>query len=201
VIRALFLAATMLAVGAAGGVALRRPAPVTGDLAAGVGPAPGFDLTRQDGSSLSLEDLRGKAVVLSFAFTTCGDICPVAIYKLVWMQDQLGEAFGRDVHFVTITVDPVHDTADVLAEYAETIGADTGGWSFLTGRPDLVAQVVRRYGIYAKPATEGGIEHILLTSLIDREGVISVQYLGERFDAKEMLGDLRALMAGNEVSG
>lgn len=199
-IRSILFTALMFAVGAAGALVARHSGLFDAAPAVGTGPAPGFELTAQDGHRLALADLRGKAVVLSFAFTRCGDICPVAIYKLIWMQDELGPVFGEGVQFVTVTVDPEHDTPAVLADYAETIGARTEGWSFLTGPADRVAEVARRYGVYAKPAGEEGVDHILLTSLIDRDGVIRVQYLGERFDADEMLADIRALIAG-EVSG
>lgn len=200
-IRTVLAVAIMFTLGAAGTYALRQPQETPEAPAVGTGPAPAFELMATDGALLSLDDLRGKVVLLSFAFTRCGDICPVAIYKLTWMQDKFGAAFGDNVHFVTITVDPGHDTAPVLADYADQIGADPRGWSFLTGTAHEIRQVARSYGIYAAPAKDDQVAHILLTSLIDRDGVIRMQYLGERFDAEEMLGDLMALIAGRELSG
>jgi len=199
-IRGAILVAVMFAVGAAGAMVVHQLGGSAPPPAAGTGPAPEFSLTATDGRGLALSDLRGKVVALSFAFTACSDICPVAIHKLIWMQDELGAEFGKDVHFVTITLDPEHDTTEVLADYADQIGAEPGGWSFLTGTPGQIREITRRYGVYARPDPDGVIEHILLTSLIDRDGVIRVQYLGERFEAAKMLGDLRALVA-MEVSG
>ena len=195
-IRGLILAIVMFAVGAAGAVALHQARTSASAPSVGTGPAPGFELTAANGRAFALEDLRSKVVVLSFAFTACTDICPVAIHKFAWMQEELGPQFGADVQFVTITLDPEHDTAEVLAEYADRIGADPRGWSFLTGSPARIREITDRYGVYARSNDEGVVEHILLTSLIDRDGVIRTQYLGERFSAKEMLGDLRALIAG-----
>ena len=192
-IRAIVFAAAMFAVGAAGAMVVRHiddnPRSV------GTGPAPLFTLTAQDGKPVSLVDLRGKTVVLSFAFTTCGLVCPIAMGKFVDIQNKLGPAFGRDVRFVTVTIDPRHDTTEVLADYAHNIGAKTSGWSFLTGSEDAVQKVARRYGVYARPDGQGSVEHIQLTTLIDRDGVIRLQYLGERFDSSEMLSDIRAMVA------
>lgn len=195
-IRSILFTALTFAVGAAGAYTLRQAQSPAAMHAVGTGPAPGFELTAVDGRALALEDLRGKVVVLSFAFTTCTDICPVAIYKLTWIMDELGAQFGNDVHFVTVTVDPERDTPDVLAEYADHMGADPRGWSLLTGPPNRIREVTERYGVFVRPNDAGQVEHILLTSLIDREGVIRTQYLGERFAAEEMLGDVRALIAG-----
>ena len=74
-----------------------------------IGPAPAFSLTTQDGSALSLADLRGKVVVVNFIFTNCADTCPLLTAKLVIIQDQLGSKFGAAVFFVSITVDPKVD--------------------------------------------------------------------------------------------
>jgi len=198
--RTLVAIVTMLAVVAVGAVVVRQfalgddPVPAAVAAAAAGDLAPSFVLTDQDGREVALADLGGKVVVVSFVFTRCADICPVAIYKLVWIQDELGARFGRDVGFVTITIDPEHDTAPVLAEYADQVGADPAGWRFLTGPEKRIREITRRYGVYAKPDETGSVNHILLTSLVDRDGVIRLQYLGERFDAKEMLADLRALL-------
>jgi protein SCO1/2 len=200
-IRTALAVVVMFGVGAAGAYAVRQAQSPPEGPAVGTGSAPGFELIQTDGAPLALDDLRGMVVLLSFAFTRCGDICPVAISKLTWIQDEFGAAFGDDVHFVTVTVDPGHDAPEVLANYADQIGADPRGWSFLTGTEGQIRRVARSYGVYAASAKKGLVDHILLTSLIDRDGVIRMQYLGEHFDAEEMLGDLRVLIAGSELSG
>ena len=159
-----------------------------------IGPAPAFALTDQAGRALALADLRGKALAVSFIFTTCSDSCPILTAKMADVKRRLGTDFGPRVNFVSITVDPLNDTPARLRSYASAHGADVPGWHFLTGKPDEIADVVRRYGAFARPSDRGGIEHLFLTTLIDRRGNLRVQYLGWRFDSDEMSRDLRSLL-------
>jgi protein SCO1/2 len=55
--------------------------------------------------------------------------------------------------------------------------------------------VTRRYGVFARKQPRGDVDHTFLTSLIDRQGTLRVQYLGVRYDADEMLRDLRSLVS------
>jgi protein SCO1 len=165
------------------------------DMLPRVGPAPDFALTAQDGATFSLAALRGRVVALNFVFTRCTDVCPTATDKMVGIQEELGAAFGRDVAFVSVSVDPEHDTPQVLAEYGRAFGCDLSGWTFLTGPAAAIVEVARSYGVYSGRRRDGAIEHVMLTSLIDRAGNLRVQYLGERFDPDELLADLRALVA------
>lgn len=157
-----------------------------------MGPAPQFALTSDAGERVSLADLRDKVLAVTFIYATCKDSCPVLTAKMVGVQRRLGADFGARVRFVAITVDPEVDTPAVLKVYGDAIGADRGGWSFLTGSPEEIATVVREYGAFARRAARG-VDHLYLTSLIDRAGAMRVQYLGYRFDPDEMLRDLRAL--------
>ena len=159
-----------------------------------IGPAPDFSLTSQDGAPVSLRDYRGRVVAVTFIFATCIDTCPLLTAKMAGVQEDLGEAFGPRIAFVSITVDPEHDTPAVLKNYAETFGADLKGWAFLTGAPAEIDAVGDRYGIYAAKATNGGVDHTFLTSIIDQQGNLRVQYLGVRFDPDEFKHDLLGLL-------
>ena len=184
VVRRLLLA-VLLAPTLAGGQ--RQPLPIMGE-------APAFVLVDQRGHSLSLADLRGKVLALSFVFTTCSDTCPIVTAKLADVQRRLGGEFGRRVRFVSISVDPLTDTPERLRAYAAKFNADTPGWSFLTGTPAQIEDVVRRFGAYTRRAENGTVDHLNLTSLIDSQGRLRVQYLGYRFRVDEMLSDLQALL-------
>jgi protein SCO1/2 len=159
-----------------------------------IGPAPDFALTSQDGERVTLADYRGKVVAVAFIFTTCPDICPLLTANMVRVQDELGADFGTKIAFISITVDPERDTPDVLKEYAEMFGANLEGWTFLTGDRAAVKDVGRRYGIFAAKAAGGEVDHTLLTSLVDRQGVLRLQYIGARFDLEEFRGDLLKLV-------
>ena len=159
-----------------------------------IGPAPQFTLTSQDGKPFALADLRGKAVVVAFIYTECPDICPMLTQKMVEVQDELGANFGAKIAFVSISLDPEHDTPEVLTDYAQFWGAKPEGWSFLTGSPEAVRDVTRRYGVFFAKKEDGSVDHTQLTSLVDAEGQIRVQYLGARFDPEEFRQDLMSLV-------
>jgi protein SCO1/2 len=159
-----------------------------------VGRAPDFALTTQSGERLSLTDLRGKVLAVTFIYATCKDTCPVLTAKMATLQRRLGADFGPRVRFVSVTVEPEVDTPAVLTAYAQRFDADPVGWSFLTGTGAEIGDVVRRYGAFAKRVRPGEVDHLFLTSLVDRRGMLRVQYLGYRFDADEMLRDLRSLL-------
>jgi len=158
-----------------------------------IGAAPDFALTSQDGAEVTLRDFRGKVVAVSFIYTSCPDVCPMLSDKLARVQDALGSDFGSKIAFVSITTDPERDTPEVLKEYAEALDADLAGWSFLTGQPAAVLEVARRYGVAVAPAADGQVDHTLLTTLVDRQGDMRVQYLGYRFDPEEFRRDLQSL--------
>ena len=159
-----------------------------------IGPAPTFTLTSQDGTPVALADLRGKVVALTFIYTACPDICPLLTQKMVQVQDELGADFGKKIAFVSISLDPEHDTPEVLKDYAQFWGAKPDGWSFLTGSPEAVRDVTRRYGVFFAKKEDGSVDHTQLTSLVDAEGEIRVQYLGARFDPEEFRQDLLSLV-------
>jgi protein SCO1/2 len=159
-----------------------------------IGPAPPFTLTSQDGAAVTLGWLRGKVVALSFIYTGCPDICPMLTQKMVDVQDALGADFGTKIAFVSITLDPERDTPEVLKDYAQFWGAKPQGWSFLTGSLEAVRDVTRRYGVFFAKKEDGSVEHSQLTTLIDAEGQMRVQYLGARFDPEEFRHDLMSLV-------
>jgi protein SCO1/2 len=160
-----------------------------------IGPAPPFALTTQDNRPLALSHLRGKVVAITFLFTGCGDTCPILTAKLVGIQRQLEAAEASGVRFVAITLTPETDTPEVLRRYAQLHGADLTRWSFLTGDWDHIHALARQYGVYAKKqAGKNAVDHAFLTSIVDRRGVIRVQYMGVRFKPEELLSDLRGLL-------
>jgi protein SCO1 len=166
-----------------------------------MGAAPDFRLTGQDGRAVALRDFHGRALVVSFIYTACPDYCPLLTAKLVGVQEALGDAFGKEVAFVSITVDPGLDTPEVLEHYALSHGADLDGWHFLTGEPETIEAVTRAYGVFAMKASNDLVDHTFLTSLVDTEGRLRVQYLGYRFAPEAFMADLLGLVGGGLVGG
>jgi protein SCO1 len=157
--------------------------------------APEFTLTNQDGKRLGLKDLRSKVLAITFIFASCADTCPLLTAKMAGLQSRLGSDFGSTVYFISITVDPERDKPQVLKRYAEAFNVNPAGWAFLTGTPAEIRDVAKRYGIYAKKTSRGDVDHTFLTSLVDHNGTLRVQYMGTQFNPDEMLRDLQSLIA------
>jgi len=159
-----------------------------------IGPAPEFTLTSQDGEKFALANLRGKVVAVTFIYTSCTSTCPVLTPMMSFVQDQLGADFGAKIAFVSITVDPERDTPEVLKEYAQAFGANLAGWSFVTGSSEAIQDVRRRYGVFALKAANGNVDHTFLTSIVDRRGILRVQYVGVGFYLNEFRRDLLSVL-------
>jgi protein SCO1 len=159
-----------------------------------IAPAPRFTLTSQDGKPIALADLRGKVVAVTFIFTLCSATCPVLTPMMSLVQDRLGPDFDTNVAFISVTIDPERDTPEILKLYAQMHGADVPGWHFLTGETSIIHDLTRRYGVFAAKTADGDIEHSFLTSIVDRNGIIRVQYLGVRFDPEEFRRDILSLL-------
>jgi protein SCO1/2 len=159
-----------------------------------IGEAPDFDLRAEDGTKVALRHYRGKVVAVTFIFASCSATCPTMTAKMATVQDDLETAFGPKVAFLSITVDPEHDTPEVLKDYAHAFGANSVGWHFLTGSPRAIADVKRRYGVFAANSPDRELEHTNLISIIDPRGKLRVQYLGVRFDPDELRRDLLSLV-------
>ena len=105
---------------------------------------PPFALTRQDGTVFTHDQLKGKVWIADFVFTRCSGPCPMMTNRMSQLEKKLRERNDwGDIHLVTFTVDPTHDTPDVLREYAAAIGADTERWVFLTGDRDRLWQLTK----------------------------------------------------------
>jgi protein SCO1/2 len=91
--------------------------------------APGFQLKAQDGEVYSYK--KGGIAVVSFFFSRCGTVCPITNKNLL----RVAENFKSDglVSILSLTVDPVFDTSEVLNKYALELGANYENWVFLTG--------------------------------------------------------------------
>jgi protein SCO1/2 len=105
-------------------------------------------LTTHEGRSVRFYDdlVKGRVVAINFMFTTCGDSCPIATANLVQVQRALGDRAGRDVTFLSISLDPDRDTPEVLRTYARAFGVGPG-WSFLTGKRADVERLRRALGV------------------------------------------------------
>lgn len=138
-----------------------------------IGPAPKFELTNQDNIKISNDFYKGKVYVLEFFFATCPSICPKMNANMLTIEKTF---FGNpNFGIVSITIDPAHDTPEVLKEHAKLLGVKSTNWNFLTGDKDYIYGLSNKgFNIYAgeNSKVKGGFEHSGLFALIDKNGNI-----------------------------
>jgi protein SCO1 len=158
---------------------------------------PPFALVERAGTPLRSDDLRGKVWIADFVFTRCPDVCPVLTGRMASLQRALATQ-PADVTLVSFSVDPVHDTPEVLRDYATAHGARPG-WLFATGPRDAVATLLRD-GFHVAFADDGPaaapITHSDRFVLVDRALQIRGYYHGsDADDLARLERDARALAA------
>ena len=95
------------------------------------GQVPEFSLVERSGRAVTRAGLLGKVWLANFIYTECTETCPTQSLQISRLQAEFADA--PDLRLVSITVDPKHDTPEVLARYAERYGANPERWLFLTG--------------------------------------------------------------------
>jgi protein SCO1 len=126
---------------------------------------PNVVLVTQDGNTVRFYDdlLKGKSVAVNIMYTSCKDECPLETARLVQLQRLLGDRMGRDIFFYSISIDPKHDTPEVLKAYMEKFGVGPG-WLFLTGKPEDIRLATKKLGLsrYSDSANKDGHTAILM---------------------------------------
>ena len=134
---------------------------------------PAFSFTDQNGQTVTNKDYEGKVYVVEFFFTTCPTICPRMSSNLVQIQD----AFKGMKNFgvASFTINPAHDTPEVLKTYAEQYGMTNPNWHLMTGDQETIYKLANEgFNLYTAEdgEVEGGFEHSGNFALIDKNGFI-----------------------------
>lgn len=134
---------------------------------------PAFEFTNQHGEIITNSDFEGKVYVVEFFFTSCPDICPIMNENMLRIQK---EFYGNPkVAIASFTIDPVHDTPEVLKSYAEMHDISKKQWHLLTGnREDIFKLANEGFNLYVgeAPRDVGGFEHSGFFALVDQNGRI-----------------------------
>lgn len=187
---AVFLVAAALGLGGAGYLLANRPPTFHGTTYDEVTPAAPFTLTDHTGRRVTLDDYRGKVVLLFFGFTHCPDVCPLTLSKLARVLDGLGRR-AEDVQVLLVTVDPARDTPAALGEYVERFTPRAAG---LTGDSASLARAYEGYGVYSMAGGHHGMTHSSVVYGIDRRGRLVVVIPPEATD-EAVRDDVRALLS------
>jgi len=141
--------------------------------------APDFALTTHEDKALVFSKLKGKVRLVSFIFTTCNGSCPATTHRMAQVQDALGKkGLHKDgqVQLLSITLDPIRDTPEVLRGYMKIYDVDPTNWTFCTGPKEKVEKTIADWGMWAKPAANGQLDHPSRIFLVDKQGRIREIY-------------------------
>lgn len=138
-----------------------------------IGEVPAFSFTNQDGKQITNQDFKDKVYIVEFFFTTCPSICPIMTENMLKIQNEfLG---NPKVAIASVSIDPAHDTPQVLKEYAKNKGITKLQWHLLTGAKEDVFKLSNEgFNLYVGegPIEDGGFEHSGYFALIDQNGNI-----------------------------
>jgi protein SCO1/2 len=162
-------------------------------------PVPDVKFTDQDGKTFDFASLKGKAVVVTFIYTSCPipTFCPLMDRHFATIQTKLKER-NNDINatLLSVSFDPVTDTPAVLKKHAQGLNADPKMWTFVTGDRDELDQWASRFGVSVSRAMNDpkDITHNLRTAIIDRQGNLVRSYTGNEWTPEQVLADVRVMI-------
>ncbi|HSV50848.1 MAG TPA: SCO family protein [Burkholderiaceae bacterium] len=153
-----------------------------------------FQLTDHNGQPRSMQDFKGKVVVLFFGYTQCPDVCPTSMAELAQVKKQLGTE-GAKVQGVFVTVDPERDTADVLKAYMANFDPS---FLALRGTQEQLAAMAKDYKVYykkvdGKTPTSYTMDHSAASYVYDPQGRLRL-YTRYGSGAQAMASDIQLLL-------
>ena len=147
--------------------------------------APDFALRNQDGERVSMRELRGRPVIVTFLYTTCDDSCPAQAQTVRGALDDLGE----DVPALAIAVDPPRDTADRAKTFLAKARA-LGRVDFVLGSRAQLKPLWKGFFIRPQSINE---EHQARFTLVDKRGFQRIGFPGDQATPETLAHDLRLL--------
>ncbi len=169
--------------------------------AAAVGRIPGdYRMRDRQGREVRLSDFRGKPLLVNFLYTACFEICPNSSRALHNAVTAMRDRFGSDqFRVISIGFDQPTDTPAALRNYAAQRRITDANWEFLSPRAAEVAALARDFG-FSYVATPTGFDHTLQVSILDADGRIRRQVLGDTFSADSLGEPLKQLIAGRMIT-
>ncbi len=147
-------------------------------------PVPDFALPDQRGGTTRLSDLQDRVVAINFLYTRCPlpNVCPRLAAHFGYVARQFG---AQPLTLLSITLDPLYDTPEVLAGYAAKFDTPGADWRFLTGSESAVHTVGNLFGLAFFP-DEGAITHTSATALIGKDGRLKAILEGSSYTAPQL---------------
>jgi protein SCO1/2 len=153
-----------------------------------------------EGQRRELSHYAGRPLVISLVFTSCPHICPATTQHLADVVRKARSALGEDsFSVITVGFDTPNDTADAMRSFARKQSVDIDGWDFLATDEPTIQALSAELGFLYYP-TPSGFDHLIQSSVVDAQGVVTRQVYGIRFDTPHLIEPLKALVFGEDVS-
>ena len=155
-----------------------------------------FALTDHNGKPRTLEDFRGKVVLIFFGYTRCPDVCPTTMGELKLVMQRLGEDAKR-VQVLFVTVDPERDKPELLAQYVPAFDASFLG---LYGDAEATTKTAKEFKVFfqkvagSKPDSYT-MDHTAGSYVIDAQGRLRL-FVRHGGSLDPLVADLRTLLSG-----
>ncbi|MDG1097609.1 MAG: SCO family protein [Methylophilaceae bacterium] len=151
-------------------------------------------LTDHTGTPRTLDDYKGKVIVMFFGFTHCPDVCPTTMLDLKNTMKLLGDK-ADEVQVLFVTVDPERDTQEVLAKFVPSFDSRFIG---LRGDAEQTAETVKNFKIYyakvpGKSENDYSIDHSAGMYAFDKKGKVRL-YLGYGQKPEDIASDVQNLL-------
>jgi len=159
---------------------------------------PDFSFINQDGDSISQKNVSGKIYVADFFFTSCPTICPVMKTQMLRLYEKYAE--NPNFKILSHTIDPRHDTLEVLKNYKEKLGVKGSTWEFLTAEQDYIYELAQKSYLVSAledetAVDEGGFIHSGAFVLVDKNRNIRGVYDGTKeIEVNRLMKDIDLLL-------
>lgn len=153
-----------------------------------------LNLVDQNGRPFDVRTLPGKVVLFNFIFTSCPNVCPVQTQALAEVQRSLPAAIRDRIHFVSVSIDPQHDTPRVLQSFAQQFKVDFARWTFVTGGTADIDRLADRLRLFAENKERRPENHGTTLWLMDGQGRLMQRYAGNPPEVPRLVRELDALV-------
>jgi protein SCO1/2 len=133
--------------------------------------------TTDTGDAFKLSSLRGRPIVLTMFFASCGYACPLTVTDMQAIREKLPAAIRDHAAFVLVSFDVARDTPEALARYRAQRALDAS-WILLRGTDDSVRELAALLGVKFKQEADGAFSHSNLVTILNAQGEITHQRLG-----------------------
>ncbi len=140
--------------------------------------------TDQNGKSVSFSAFKGKVAILTMAYTSCKQACPMIVTNMKDIESKLPADHRKDVKFLFFSLDEARDTPAALLSYAKSRHLDLSRWSLLHGSKDSIRELAMVLGMKYKRLANGDFDHSNLISVMDKKGQIQFQQEGLSIEGK-----------------